>query len=232
MTHMKAMTATLLLTMLCAASAAAQTVTTNTASIIGTVADSTGSVVPGAAVSGPGPALMGGRRTVTDANGTYRLTALPPGVYRVGFELQGFRTVVREDIFIATGFTSGGNAYHGSFSFDYQNESMEARNIDAGQIAAGLRGSEFLDVRDLNRLEYFRDLTADVGGYVKEDRVWWYASATTGPASDSRRSSTMYRRRPDGRVVPVGDRNTPPEWVALALHKVAMRSASSPNSVS
>src|SRR5262249_14749558 len=68
---------------------------------------------------------------------------------------------------------SGGNAYHGAFYFDYQNEKLEAHNIDSAQIATGLAGSQYLSVRDLNRLQYFRDFTGDLGGYLKKDRVWW-----------------------------------------------------------
>ena len=69
---------------------------------------------------------------------------------------------------------SGSNKYHGTVYFDYENDAMEAHNIDDAQIAAGVRGSQFLDARDLNRLSLFRDFTADIGGYVKKDRLWWY----------------------------------------------------------
>ena len=51
---------------------------------------------------------------------------------------------------------------------------MEAHNIDAAQIAAGIKGSQFLAREDLNRLSLFRDFTADIGGYLKKDRLWWY----------------------------------------------------------
>ena len=33
---------------------------------------------------------------------------------------------------------------------------MEAYNIDDRQIKAGLTGSQFLNVKELNRLDYFR----------------------------------------------------------------------------
>ena len=52
----------------------------------------------------------------------------------------------------------------------------QATNIDDGQIRRGLSGGPSLDVRDVNRLERFRDFTADVGGYLKKDRAWWYAA--------------------------------------------------------
>ena len=71
---------------------------------------------------------------------------------------------------------AGSNRYHGTMYFDYENDSMEAHNIDAAQIAAGIRGSQYLAAEDLNRLSLFRDFTADVGGYVKKDRLWWYFS--------------------------------------------------------
>lgn len=71
---------------------------------------------------------------------------------------------------------SGGNTYHGNFYADYQSESLEATNIDDGQIARGLQGAPSFDVRDLNRMEYFRDLNADAGGYIRKDVLWWYGA--------------------------------------------------------
>ena len=75
---------------------------------------------------------------------------------------------------------SGGNRYHGNVYFDYQNDSMEATNIDDRQIAAGVRGSNVLDVRDTNRLSKFQDFNVDVGGFLKPDRAWWYAAFRHG----------------------------------------------------
>src|SRR5262245_44217058 len=71
---------------------------------------------------------------------------------------------------------SGGNAYHGSVYADYQNDALEATNIDDGQIARGVTGGPGLDVHDVNRLERFRDFNVDVGGYLKKDRAWWYGA--------------------------------------------------------
>ena len=49
---------------------------------------------------------------------------------------------------------SGGNQYHGNVYFDYQNDSMEATNIDDAQIAAGVRRQRRRSIaRDTNRLE-------------------------------------------------------------------------------
>ena len=71
---------------------------------------------------------------------------------------------------------SGGNTYRGSVYADVQSDAWQATNIDDDQIARGVSGGPGLDARDVNRLERFRDFTADVGGYLKKDRAWWYAA--------------------------------------------------------
>lgn len=73
-----------------------------TGAIRGTVADDQGSPLPGVNVTLSGPAIMGIRTFVTEANGEFRFPALPPGVYQVKAELQGFGTVVRENIRLST----------------------------------------------------------------------------------------------------------------------------------
>lgn len=74
---------------------------------------------------------------------------------------------------------SGGNSFRGSVYADVQDDAMQATNIDAGQIALGLTGGPNLDVHDLNRLVGFRDATADIGGYLRKDKAWWYAAYRT-----------------------------------------------------
>ena len=71
---------------------------------------------------------------------------------------------------------SGGNAYHGDVYADFQNDALEATNIDDEQIARGVSGGPGLDAPDLNRLQRFRDFNADMGGYLKKDRAWWYGA--------------------------------------------------------
>lgn len=68
-----------------------------TATLTGTVTDSSGGVLPGVTVTASSEAVLGGSRTaVTDENGVYRFPALPPGTYMVKVELSGFRTVTQE----------------------------------------------------------------------------------------------------------------------------------------
>ena len=64
----------------------------------GTVTDDTGAVLPGVTVTATSPALIQPQVQVTGADGTYRMIALPPGVYTVAFELPGFQTLRREGI--------------------------------------------------------------------------------------------------------------------------------------
>lgn len=71
---------------------------------------------------------------------------------------------------------AGGNEYHGSVYADYENAAWQSINIDASQIGRGLQGASGLAAREINRLDSYYDVNADVGGYLKRDRAWWYGS--------------------------------------------------------
>jgi len=73
-----------------------------TGAIIGAVIDQQGAPLPGVTVTVSSPNLMGTRTSVTEADGAYRFPALPPGEYTVKAELDGFKTVVRENIRLTT----------------------------------------------------------------------------------------------------------------------------------
>jgi hypothetical protein len=64
----------------------------------GTVADASGSAVPGVTVTATNPETGLVRTTVTAADGTYRFPSLPPGTYKVIAELSGFATVTTENV--------------------------------------------------------------------------------------------------------------------------------------
>ncbi|HEY3044108.1 MAG TPA: TonB-dependent receptor [Vicinamibacterales bacterium] len=71
---------------------------------------------------------------------------------------------------------SGGNTYHGRVYGDYQNESIQARNIDDSRTNLCPGNCGELTPSDLNRLTKYHDLNADIGGFVKKDKLWWYFS--------------------------------------------------------
>jgi len=82
-----------------------------TGSITGTVTDPSNAVLPGVTVTLTGEKLIGGAETqVTDSTGTYRFDRLPPGSYTVKLELQGFKTITRDDIRVSAAFVATVNA--------------------------------------------------------------------------------------------------------------------------
>src|SRR4051812_12615657 len=74
--------------------AAAQRTTTGT--VAGKVVDSSGAVLPGVTVQLTSPEVLGQFTAVSDGQGVYRVTNLPPGNYDVRAELSGFGTVIRK----------------------------------------------------------------------------------------------------------------------------------------
>ncbi|PIE03041.1 MAG: TonB-dependent receptor [Acidobacteria bacterium] len=64
-----------------------------TGSISGYVVASNGEGLPGVTISATGDVLPQPRSTISQASGSYRLTALPPGNYQVTFTMAGFGTV-------------------------------------------------------------------------------------------------------------------------------------------
>ena len=90
-----------------------------TGSITGTVSDVSGAVLPGVTITLVGDRLIGGPQTqVSDATGLYRFARLSPGSYNVKFELQGFRSVERNNVIINASFvaTINGRMEVGSLS--------------------------------------------------------------------------------------------------------------------
>ena len=67
-----------------------------TGELTGRVTDPDGAALPGVTVTATSPALQGSRVVVAGTSGNYKVPFLPPGTYRVTYELDGFSTVVRE----------------------------------------------------------------------------------------------------------------------------------------
>jgi hypothetical protein len=81
---------------------------------------------------------------------------------------------------------SGGNRYRGSFYAAMEHERWQAHNVDAQQIDRGAAGSSDVPATNANRLAGYHDINADVGGFVRKDRVWWYTSLRGQDASQLR----------------------------------------------
>lgn len=68
----------------------------------GTVRDTSAGVLPGATITVRGPALQRASLTATvTEDGTYRVALVPPGVYQVTVELDGFKPQTRENVLVA-----------------------------------------------------------------------------------------------------------------------------------
>ena len=96
----------LVLSVLLASSAAFAQVSSTTGSINGKVTDNTGGVLPGVTVTASSTSMQGIRTDVTNEAGEYRFPAVPPGTYKLVYELAGFGTVNREAIQVGLGFTA------------------------------------------------------------------------------------------------------------------------------
>lgn len=69
-----------------------------TATVIGTIQDESGALVPGATITAR-QALTGFTRTTTSAaDGSYRIPALPPGPYQLSVEMGGFAPIKRDGV--------------------------------------------------------------------------------------------------------------------------------------
>src|SRR5579863_3504937 len=70
----------------------------DTASILGTVVDPSGAVIPGATVVVTNQGTSASVTLTTDGNGNYIAPVLPLGTYSVTASAKGFKTYVHENI--------------------------------------------------------------------------------------------------------------------------------------
>ncbi len=74
-----------------------------TGTILGTVSDSSGAILPGVTVAAKHAETGQTRSIVTDGSGRYRMPSLLVGHYEVTAQLQGFQTILRSGIEITVG---------------------------------------------------------------------------------------------------------------------------------
>ena len=100
---MKGLNSLLALAFLIASTSAAHAQIASEGSIRGVVKDAQGAVLPGVTITATSLTVAGLRTTMSDAQGDYRLTDLPPGEYTITGELQGFSKISRASIVIRAG---------------------------------------------------------------------------------------------------------------------------------
>src|SRR5256886_6334933 len=74
-----------------------------TGTILGTVKDASGALVPGATVTAQNVETGTSRSILTDETGAYRLAALPVGRYDLRVELSGFKSATQRGLVLSVG---------------------------------------------------------------------------------------------------------------------------------
>ena len=72
---------------------------------------------------------------------------------------------------------SGSNRYRGAIYGAAEHRRLQSSNVDADQIRRGALAGGGLRPGQVNQLWHNGDVNADVGGFVRRDRLWWYSSA-------------------------------------------------------
>jgi hypothetical protein len=136
-----------------------------TGTITGRVVDQQGAAIPGATVTAKSPATGFTRTETSDAEGVYRLSALPVGIYEVTAELQGFATVSKKDVEVNVAQTQ-------SVDFPMKVASLaETVNVTGASPLIETTASSVGQVVDVRRIEslplngrQFANLAATVPG--------------------------------------------------------------------
>src|SRR4051812_19694435 len=93
--NMRGIFCTVLLTIAIATAVCAQAIT---GTILGSVTDSSGAVLPGMTVTAINIGTNQTRTTITNESGNYSLPSLQIGTYRVEVELPGFKKEIRSGV--------------------------------------------------------------------------------------------------------------------------------------
>lgn len=142
-------------------------------SIEGVVKDTTGAVLPGAAVTVTNVDTGSLRVVTTDSSGLYRAVLLPLGTYRVKVEMPNFKAMERTGIGISAGDTPVVNfALEVGGVQEVVSVSGEAPVADPGKIALGrvIGEAEVKNLPLVSRNPYnFAFLQANVTGYENNE---------------------------------------------------------------
>ena len=180
----------LLLLIVTAFPALAQTTSATTATVTGTVADSSGGTLPGVTVNLSGSSMMGVQSTVTTETGAYRFISIPPGEYKLTFDLPGFSTITREPVRLTANFTATINVTMGVAQLE---ENVTVTGASPVVDTASTSISTTFDKETLANLPSARDYWAilseapgvkmqriDVGGSAAGTQTTYFVYGTTG----------------------------------------------------
>src|SRR5215472_2228509 len=124
--------------------------TAQTASISGTVTDSTAAVIPEAKVSARNLATNALRDTSTDGSGSYRITSLTPGVYDVRIEKAGFKTIEYARVELTVGMVQNLNPVmspsEARESVTVRAETRAPINLDNAQVENVVKAQQVQDL--------------------------------------------------------------------------------------
>jgi outer membrane receptor protein involved in Fe transport len=145
---------------------------TTTASVLGTVTDSAGAVVPNAPVQVKNTATDQVRQVATDAQGRYTIADLPVGTYEAQASAQGFQTTVRRGITLTVGAQAVVD-FSLSVGQSQQTVTVEGQvsQVDTQSTAV----SSYVEQRQINDLPLngrnFTDLVALVPGVAAGSQI-------------------------------------------------------------
>jgi Carboxypeptidase regulatory-like domain/TonB-dependent Receptor Plug Domain len=131
----------LLALVFCSSSAMAQSATTG--ALTGTVTDPSGAVISGATVTATNLGTGQSRSSTTDSNGSYVLSLLPPGGYRVTFSASGFTTADVPSVTIDVTATSVLNrslavgSQSQRVTVEANAETIQTQNATVGSLVSG-----------------------------------------------------------------------------------------------
>ena len=162
----------------------------STGSISGEVKDAQGGVLPGVTVTATSPAQIGTLSAVTNEAGIFRFPSVPPGEYKLNFELAGFQTVVREGIRITLGFNAQVNTVLNVASL---NETITVSGQSPVIDASATRIQTNYDQQKLSSIPNARDMWSllattpsvtlnrvDVGGSTMGTQTTYFAYGYSG----------------------------------------------------
>src|SRR6266478_1557172 len=158
----------------------------STAQLTGTVKDQSGAVLPGVEVTATQTATGSSRSVVTDETGSYVLTNLPVGPYRLEAALPGFRTFVQTGIVLQVGANPVVNVslQVGQVSEQVEVQAdaalVETRSTGVGQVIDNVRVLELpLNGRQVSDLILLSGASVD-GGAQPANRNYPTASISIG----------------------------------------------------